>query len=100
MPGGFVGSDRKQRLPDDWPQRCAATFATYGDICHVCHQAGADEVDHVQAGDDHSLANLRPIHGYRTPQRCHPIKSSREGNAARHRHKRARPVETHPGMIT
>lgn len=92
----FEGSTRKDRLPDDWSQRRAATFAVYGDTCHVCGQRGANEVDHVIPGDDHSLENLRPIHGWNTPQRCHAFKTSAEGNAARPR--LYRPAERHPGL--
>jgi 5-methylcytosine-specific restriction protein A len=91
------GSTRRERLPDNWTTEIVpAVFAEYGDTCHVCQESGADEVDHVIRGDDHSLQNLRPIHGWRTPQGCHKKKSSQEGAAARPR--LARPAEPHPAF--
>jgi hypothetical protein len=93
----WEGSTRRQRLPPNWDSEIRpAVFALYGDVCHMCGQLGADEVDHVEQGDDHRLENLRPIHGWRTPQRCHVYKSSREGAAARPR--LHRPPEVHPGL--
>lgn len=54
---------------------------------------GADQVDHVVAGDDHSERNLRAIHD----DPCHRMKSAREGHAAQPRQKRAK--EDHPGFL-
>ncbi len=101
MPNGqWAGSTRKERLPADWPQLRAECFRIWGDICHLCGQAGADEVDHVDQGDDHSQANLRPVHGRRTLQRCHVHKSSAEGGRAKaaKQGRRQRPAEPHPGL--
>lgn len=92
----WQGSDRKARLPADWQTRIVpAVFARDGDICHWCGQPGADEVDHKRRGDDHRLVNLAPIHGWRTPQRCHARKSALEGVAAR---RTTRPPEPHPAL--
>ena len=51
--------------------------ATYGMTCHLCghpiHTWNEYEVDHItpqSAGGTHDLANLRPAHGARSPQRC------------------------------
>ncbi|WP_329521177.1 hypothetical protein [Spirillospora sp. NBC_01491] len=102
MPNGqWAGSNRAKRLPPNWTSEMVPeTFEVYGDICHVCGLPGANEVDHVNPGDDHSLANRRPIHGKGTPQNCHQIKSSSEGGRAAQakRPKRARPPEPHPGL--
>ncbi len=101
MPNGqWADSTRAQRLPADWPQRRAECFAIWGDLCHLCGEPGADEVDHVNRGDDHSPANLRPVHGRRTPQRCHQYKSSAEGGHAKaaKQGRRQRPPERHPGL--
>ncbi|TDC02109.1 HNH endonuclease [Micromonospora fluostatini] len=92
----FEGSTRRARLPEDWPARREAVFRRDGDTCHVCLLPGADEVDHVVPGDDHRLENLAPIHSWRTPQRCHALKTSAEGNAARPRLYRT--PERHPGL--
>ena len=101
MPSGrWKGSDRRGRLPADWkaPRGTkAAVYALYGDICHLCGLPGADSIDHVTPGDDHSLENLRPAHD----DPCHRQKSAREGVEARAR-KRAsirRPPEPHPGLL-
>jgi 5-methylcytosine-specific restriction endonuclease McrA len=46
-------------------------------VCRVCCNAESTEVDHVNAGDDHSLLNLQGI-----CQPCHGRKSAQEGQAA------------------
>jgi len=87
-------------LPRDWERRRRETFREHGDICWVCGQPGANEVDHVKRGDDHSLNNLKPIHGKGTRQRCHQKKSSREGvDARRQRRNRMLRKRPHPGLI-
>lgn len=104
------GSTRSSRLPKNWRTEIRpAAFARYGDICHICNQPGADEIDHLIPGDDHSLENLRPIHGWRTGLRCHTRKSSAEGRRAAQakgqtpkppiRPKRLRDPEPHPGLL-
>jgi 5-methylcytosine-specific restriction protein A len=98
MSGGWVGSTRAARLPQDWPQRTAYVWARDGDTCWICNQNGADTIDHKNYGDDHSVENLAPVHD-RTPPHCHRYKSSREGNAVRWRYKQARPQEKHPGLL-
>jgi 5-methylcytosine-specific restriction endonuclease McrA len=67
------------------------------DVCYLCHQPGADEVDHVVprhqgGGDDES--NLRSVHRF-----CHSKKSSAEGHARKRalRAARFRPSGRHPG---
>ncbi|MEV8637776.1 hypothetical protein AB0395_39630 [Streptosporangium sp. NPDC051023] len=99
--GQWANSTRNLRLPSDWnSRRRPEVFRVYGDICHVCCEPGADEVDHLKPGDDHRIENLRPIHGRNTPQRCHLYKSSSEGGrakAAKQGH-RQRPAEKHPGL--
>jgi 5-methylcytosine-specific restriction enzyme A len=96
----WQGNDRRDRLPPNWTAIRARVFALHGDICHVCGEAGADGVDHVQPGDDHRLANLRPIHHHGPPY-CHRGKSAQEGVAARAqlRLARYRPRERHPGAV-
>jgi 5-methylcytosine-specific restriction enzyme A len=95
---GWESSDRRQRLPSDWPARAAASMRTHNGVCHVCGQPGADAVDHIVPGDDHSPVNLAPIH-QDVPPYCHRIKSAREGVQARAelRRRRTRPTEPHPG---
>lgn len=73
---------RRERLPSDWATRCRIVMARDHGICHLCGQPGADSIDHVKAGDDHSLENLAPAHLNVEPN-CHRYKSSAEGHAAR-----------------
>jgi 5-methylcytosine-specific restriction protein A len=69
-----------------------------GGRCHVCHLAGATQVDHVvpkgEGGGDEDT-NLAAIHD----DPCHRQKSAAEGLRARRRYPRKRPVEPHPGLI-
>lgn len=93
----WEGSTRRQRLPANWESEIRpAVFARDGDICWWCGLPGADEVDHKKRGDDHSLENLGPIHGWRTPYGCHKRKSAQEGAAARVT--RNRPPDPHPAL--
>lgn len=90
-------STRRARLPANWDSELRpAVFARDGTICHWCGQPGADEIDHIIPGDDHSLDNLGPIHGWRTQQRCHVHKSAAEGAVRRPRLNR--PEERHPAL--
>jgi len=98
--GQWEGSTRRVRLPKEWHAQRQRILRNHERICHVCGLPGADQVDHLVAGDDHSDANLRPIH--REP--CHREKSSREGGQAAGRARRERVAarrrspERHPGL--
>ncbi|MEU0937591.1 HNH endonuclease [Embleya sp. NPDC005971] len=98
MPGGWTDSTRRTRLPSDWPARCAAVYARNGRTCHVCGLDGANQIDHIEPGDDHSLDNLAPIHD----DPCHRAKSSAEGRraAAARRAEGRYPEEPHPSHRT
>lgn len=95
MNGKWASSNRKARLPANWPQLRRQCFAIYGRACYLCGGYATD-VDHVVPGDNHTSENLRPI----CPP-CHKRKSSAEGGRAyqRIRPKRQRPSEPHPGVI-
>jgi 5-methylcytosine-specific restriction protein A len=90
-------STRKARLPPNWPQLRRYVLARDGGVCYVCRQPGADQVDHLVAGDDHREENLRAIHS----RPCHARKSSSEGGAAAAavRPSTKRPPERHPGLL-
>ena len=101
MPG-WRGSTRKARLPRDWSTRRRAVLARDGGVCQwpradggVCG-APATDVDHVQPGDDHSLANLRALCRWH-----HQRKSGSEGGRAlwRRAPSRRRPSEPPPGDL-
>lgn len=95
----WTGSDRRDRLPRNWYALRREVMALHGAVCHVCGMTGSDAIDHLRAGDDHSVANLAPIH-QDVPPYCHREKSAHEGVAARARLRaqRTRPPERHPGM--
>ena len=103
MSGGWAGSDRKSRLPADWPLLRRIVRDRSGGRCEVIKKNGrrcwdaATDCDHIVPGDDHSLSNLRDICTWH-----HRQKSSAEGNAAKaaYRAQLKHPVETHPGVIT
>ena len=95
-------SDRKSRLPADWPARRRAVLERCGGRCEVLRKDGsrcrdkATDVDHVNPGDDHGLHNLRGICSWH-----HARKSAREGVEARRELNSIlyRKPETHPGII-
>lgn len=99
MPGGWVGSTRRARLPKNWRSeiRPAAHARNPRHICHLCGEPGGDALDHIVIvpGDDHSLDNLDWVHD-EVPPHCHRYKSSAEGNAARPR--LHRPPDVHPAL--
>lgn len=92
-------SERRSRLPSNWQSlrlevlrrdryRCQHRDYPHGPKC----MARANQVDHIQRGDDHSLKNLQAL--CRTH---HALKSSREGVEARQaKAQDASPYEAHP----
>lgn len=96
-------SDRRDRLPADWPSIVQRVKKRDGHRCKAtlpsgkrCPRTTKLEVDHIRHGDDHSLENLQTL-----CQHHHGRKSSAEGRAA----KQARwsvPLRTegeHPGAL-
>lgn len=77
----WAGSNRRKRLPSNWHAIRQRVLRRDWQICYLCGSP-ANEVDHINPGDDHSMENLAAI-----CTNCHRKKSSREGNAARHRKK-------------
>jgi hypothetical protein len=100
------GSDRRERLPDNWDElRAAKHLENPEHTCHWCGHPGGEDLDHVIPGDDHRLENLDWIHGRRSYEaglsvrNCHGEKSGREGAEARAaRPRRNRPPEVHPAL--
>lgn len=78
----FTGNYRKERLPDDWAQRREFVLHRDKRICYLCGGEGADTVDHVEVGDNHSMSNLKAVHDRVAPY-CHKTKTAQEGNDAR-----------------
>jgi 5-methylcytosine-specific restriction protein A len=105
MPTGWIGSDRRKRLPPNWEKEIRPRIlARDGYACtHIrqdtmrrCNDR-ANQVDHVVPGDDHSDSNLTSLCAYH-----HLKKSSSEGgrasSAARARRRKATP-RRHPGLL-
>lgn len=100
MSGGWEGSDRKSRLPDNWDELRAIVKARAGGRCELlmasgkrCHDKGTD-CDHKVRGDDHSLGNLQWICAWH-----HRRKTAMEGNEARGRGTSKHPGEKHPSGL-
>lgn len=74
----WASSDRRQRLPDDWPTLRLRVKARANGRCeaeaHVptCNGTGTD-ADHVVQGDDHGLSNLQWL-----SRPCHEAKTRRD----------------------
>lgn len=102
MSGKWADSDRKGRLPDDWPLLVALVKRRAKNRCEAklpsgkrCPRKGTD-CDHIIPGDDHRLQDLQLLCKFH-----HGKKSAAEGNAARAKLKTQglRPEEPHPGTI-
>lgn len=101
--GGWKGSDRKSRLPSNWVGLTGIVRQRAGGRCEMtepfkegglvkrCWRRGRD-VDHIVAGDDHSLQNLQLLCPYH-----HGKKSAMEGVEARKKAPAKRDPEAHPG---
>lgn len=96
-------SDRRHRLPDNWPQLRAQTRKRAGDRCEWvlpdgtrCPTQGTD-CDHVVPGDDHTPGNLQwlcyPHHKTKTQQDNAQALALRQAL-------RPRPTPPHPGRRT
>ena len=97
----WADSDRRSRLPADWPVLRMRVLRRDGYRCQardslgVKCEAPANQADHKEPGDDHSLENLEALCRWH-----HARKSSREGAAARRpRARMAREPERHPGAL-
>jgi 5-methylcytosine-specific restriction protein A len=77
-------SKRAERLPDNWATLRKIVFKRDNYTCYICgsNDLPADTIDHIVAGDDHSLSNLAPVHDKNAPH-CHRYKTSQEGVNAR-----------------
>ena len=92
-------SDRRSRLPANWPQLCRQVKTRANGRCQAekhdprCDGIGTDN-DHIIPGDDHRIENMQWLSGP-----CHRAKTAHE-SAARNQHTAAlkrRPSEPHPG---
>lgn len=98
----WEGSDRRDRLPADWPKLRSKALERDGKRCRWilpsrkrCPRPATD-VDHVRPGDDHSLSNLMSLcHDH------HERKTSFDNRRAKGKIKasKRRPPEDHPGRV-
>lgn len=96
MSGGWVGSDRKERLPSNWNSTIRPAILARDPICVLCGVRPSCVADHIKAKtDDHRPAALQGVCGP-----CHDHKSGVEGNEAKAaKPGRTRPQEVHPGLL-
>lgn len=94
-------SDRRQRLPNDWPAiRERVRQRAHGQCEAQHHEPDCDGIgtdcDHITPGDDHRMSNLAWL-----SRTCHKAKTARENSEARAAVAAAlkRPAERHPGTI-
>lgn len=99
-PMAWETSDRKSRLPREWPKLVQEVKTRDGGRCTWILPSGArcprpgTDVDHIRPGDDHRLRNLRLLCHHH-----HECKTVKEAWAGRARKKpKGRPEERHPGM--
>lgn len=100
---GWEGSDRRERLPENWPALRAERLKKDDYRCTWRLKSGArcpraaTDVDHRKAmEDDHRVAALQSLCAAH-----HGKKSALEGNQARRARQasRFRPQEDHPGAV-
>lgn len=97
----WESSDRRARLPANWPTLVARVKKRDGGRCTWrlpsgarCPRPGTD-VDHRAPGDDHRLSNLQLLCHHH-----HEKKTLREAFAGRRKAKTTRrPPERHPGVF-
>jgi 5-methylcytosine-specific restriction protein A len=101
---GWKQSDRRDRLPPDWAKIRKRVLKRDGWLCQWKLDQGkclrdANEVDHIEAGDNHDERNLRALCAWH-----HAKKSGGEGARAswakrRQIDQRFRRTEDHPGLL-
>ena len=90
-------SDRGSNMGSRWAAIRQKVLRDSGGVCARCGEDGACEVDHIvsrRLGGSNDHNNLQAL-----CKRCHNLKSSSEGNAAKARLRaaRVRPSGRHPG---
>lgn len=101
MSGNWASSNRRGRLPANWPRIRKQVLTRDRHQCQARNEDGtpcslpATDVDHIQPGDDHSLTNLQSLCAWH-----HKRKTAAEAAAARPQYApRKRPAEKHPGAL-
>lgn len=100
---GWQDSDRRERLPDNWPALRAERLKLDGYRCTWRLPSGArcpreaTDVDHKRAKeDDHRIESLQSLcahhHGKKTAAEARAFKAAKRAS-------RYRPAEEHPGRV-
>lgn len=96
----WATSTRASRLPHNWAAIRQAVLTKAGHQCQATHHhprctGQATDVDHIIAGDNHSLANLQAL-----SKPCHDAKTRLEA-AQRNTQRREQRIrhDKHPGEI-
>lgn len=97
MPGKWVGSDRRSRLPANWAALRAHVLHRDTYQCTRLERGvrcpyRATDVDHIDRHGSDAPENLASL-----CERHHDQKTAQEGNDARTR--QAREPEVHPGVV-
>jgi 5-methylcytosine-specific restriction endonuclease McrA len=94
-------SNRRSRLPKNWPQLRTQALTRDCYKCRAVNEDGtpcieaATDVDHIEPGDNHALENLQSLCAWH-----HKRKTANEAAAARPQYApRKRPAEKHPGSL-
>lgn len=96
----WTSSDRRKRLPNNWPQLVTQTRQRANGKCQALkHHPRCDgngtECDHITPSDNHNMSNLQWLNTW-----CHQQKTQQEArtNNQRRATMRKRPTEPHPGQ--
>jgi 5-methylcytosine-specific restriction endonuclease McrA len=92
----WTSSDRRQRLPANWPALVAETKRIAKGRCQaLAHVTGCDGIgtdcDHIEQGDDHSQTNLQWL-----SRACHKAKTMSDNG---YQPRLTRTPERHPGAL-
>ncbi len=96
-------SNRRSRLPSDWPTRRARVLARDGHRCTATDNGArctsrATDVDHNVQGDDHSLNNLRALCDWHHKRKTAAEAAEARRNSQAAARLRRLPQERHPGL--
>lgn len=104
MPTGWIGSNRRSRLPSDWEQIRRQALDRDGHQCqHIRYDTGhkclapAHDIDHIIENDDDSLTNLQALCTWHHREKTGRYGGQRSGRARQAQ--RAAQQPKHPGLI-
>lgn len=96
----WTTSDRRDRLPDDWAIRRVRVLRRDAYRCQARDSRGipcetrGNQVDHIERGDNHDLANLQTLCEWHHKQKT--AKEAADARAQKGYQRQARSGEEHP----